>query len=164
MKKPPVLLLSFVLLAGCGIYTFTNSSLPSHLKTINTPLFENQSMEPDIADEITRELNKQILDDNLLRIVSEEGDATVSGTITAYKHEPYTFGAAATRQVSVDQYRVSITAAVEFFDNINGESLYKGSITGEGVYDFQQETESLGREKAVKDMVQRILQNSLESW
>ena len=149
---------------GCGIYTFSGSSLPSHLKTVDIPLFENQSMEPDIAEEITQELNRQILDGNLLRIVQNDGDATVTGTITSYLHEPYTFGAAATRQVAVDQYIVKIVAQIDFTDNVKSVPLYEGSITGEGIYDFQKETEETGREKAIKDIVQRILQKSLQSW
>ena len=152
------------LATGCGIYTFSGSTLPSHLKTVDLPLFENRSMEPDIADEITRELNRQILADNLLRVVASEGDATVSGSISSYLHEPYTFGAASTRQVSVDQYIVKITAQVTFFDNVKNVPLFEGSITGEGVYDFQKETEAIGRAKAIKDIVQRILQSSLQSW
>lgn len=149
---------------GCGIYTFSGSTLPSHLKTVDVPLFENQSMEPDIADEITRELNRQILADNLLRIVSQEGDATISGSVSSYQHEPYTYGVSSARQVDVEQYIVKITAKVTFRDNVKNVSLFDGSITGEGIYDFQKETEDAGREKALKDIVRRILQSSLQSW
>ena len=166
MKLSTAALTSIVCLAcaGCSIYTFSGSSLPSHLKTVDIPLFENQSMEPDIAEEITQELNRQILDGNLLRIVQNEGDATVTGTITSYLHEPYTFGAASTRQVAVDQYIVKIIAQVDFTDNVKNVPLFEGSITGEGIYDFQKETEETGREKAISDIVQRILQKSLQSW
>jgi len=149
---------------GCGIYTFSGSTLPSHLKTVDVPLFENRSMEPDIADEISRELNRQILADNLLRIVSQEGDATISGSVVSYQHEPYTYGASSTRQVDVEQYIVKITAQVKFSDNVKNAALFDGSIVGEGIYDFQKETEDAGREKALKDIVRRILQSSLQSW
>ncbi len=165
MRKAALYLITALLLIiDCGIYTFSGSTLPSHLKTIDLPIFENRSMEPDIADEISRELNKQILADNLLKITTAKGDATVSGTVTSYVHEPYTFGAASTRQVNVEQYIVKITAEVEFSDNVKNKPLFKGSITGEGVYDFQKETEAVGRSKAIKDIVQRILQSSLQSW
>lgn len=157
-------LLSFCLLGSCGIYSFSGSSLPSHLKTVDIPLFKNQSMEPDIADEITRELNRQILSGNLLRVVAEDGDATVEGVISSYLHEPYTFGATAERQVDVNQYVVRITAEIEFMDNKTNTPLYKGPIKGEGIYDFKNEEEKIGREKAIKDIVQRIMQNSLQSW
>ena len=149
---------------GCSVYTFSGSTLPSHLKTVDIPLLENQSMEPDIADEITRELNRQILADNLLRVVASDGDATITGSITSYLHEPYTYGAAATRQVSVEQYIVKITVQVDFMDNVKNVPLFKGPITGEGIYDFQKETEVDGRTRAIKDIVQRMLQSSLQSW
>lgn len=158
------LLITALFTGGCSIYTFSGSTLPSHLKTVDIPLFENQSMEPDIAEEITQALNKQILEGNLLRIVQNSGDATVTGTITSYLHEPYTFGASATRQVAVDQYIVKITAQVDFNDNVKNAPLFEGPITGEGIYDFQKETEDTGRDKAIKDIVQRILQKSLQSW
>jgi hypothetical protein len=164
MKYVALCIVIALLVSNCGIYTFSGSSLPSHLKTVDLPLMENQSMEPDIADEITQELNRQILENNLLRIVSTEGDATITGSITSYLHEPYTYGASATRQVDVDQYIVKIIAEVEFVDNVNNEPLFKGSITGQGIYDFQKDTEEVGRELAIKDLVQRILQSSLQSW
>ena len=164
MKSFAVPVLISLFTAGCGIYTFSGSSIPSHLKTVDLPLMENQSMEPDIADDVSRELNRQILENNLLRIVSEDGDATISGSITGYLHEPYTYGASSTREVDVNQYIVKITADVQFLDNTTGTPLFKGSITGQGIYDFQKETEDKGKEIAMQDLIQRILQNSLQSW
>jgi hypothetical protein len=49
-------------------------------------------------------------------------------------------------------------------DNKKNAALYKGTITGEGVYDFSKATEAQGRETAEKDVVQQILQNSIQSW
>lgn len=165
MKKQillSALILSFI--TSCGVYTFNGSSLPAHLKTVNIPTFINQSLEPSVADEITREINKQILSGNLLRIISDQGDATISGTITGYSNSPYTFGASAPREVNVESYIVKISADIEFRDNKNNVSLYKGNLTGEGIYDFQKEDELTGRARAEKDIVQRILQNSVQSW
>ncbi len=52
-----VVTLSLLATYGCGIYTFNGSSLPADLKTVEIPLFLNNSMEPNVADEITQELN-----------------------------------------------------------------------------------------------------------
>jgi hypothetical protein len=152
------------ILTDCGVYTFNGSTLPSYLKTVDIPLFENQSLQPNIAEEVTKELNRQVLSGNLLRIVSTDGDATVSGTITSYSNDPYTFGAADTRQIDVESYIVKIGANVLFFDNKNNRELYKGAVTGEGIYNFKTETETIGRQRAEKDLVQRILQSSVQSW
>jgi len=159
-----VLLLGVMCLFGCGVYSFSGSSLPSHLKTVTLPLVGNQSMDPDVADELTRELNRQILADNLLRIVSDEGDATISGTVISYTHEPFTFDASAARQVDVQEYIVKVRAEIEFYDNVKDAALFKETLEGQGKYDFTKEVESDGRKRAVLDLVQRILQNSLQGW
>jgi hypothetical protein len=53
---------------------------------------------------------------------------------------------------------------VEFLDKKKGETIYKGSITTEGIYDLQKENEQTGKRKAVKDLVDRIMQNSVQGW
>lgn len=164
MKKS-ARILSFLLLLLCGcLYTFTGSSLPSHLKTVEIPLFTNQSLQPMVPDEITQELSRQLLAGNLLRVVDRNGDAVITGTVTSYTNDPFTFSASDTRQVSVQQYVVRIIADVEFTDRKKGTSLYKGAVTGEGIYDLQKENEIIGRQKAVKDLAQRIMQNSVQGW
>jgi hypothetical protein len=149
---------------GCGIYTFSGSSLPGYLKTVEIPLFANQSLESDVADAITSALSTQIVSGNLLKVVQHDGNATISGTVTSYANVPYTFSAADTRQVSVQQYVVRITATVEFMDNKKETAIYKGTITGEGIYNLQTENEQTGKTRAIQQLVQLILQNSVQGW
>jgi hypothetical protein len=157
------ILFAAILSTGC-IYSFTGSSLPSHLKTVEIPLFSNQSLEPNVADEITAELNKQIVTASLLKIVQRSGDASISGVITAYSNSPYTYSAAETRNVNVDQYVVRISADVEFKDQKKDQMIYKGTVTGEGIYNVQTQTERDGKQKAEAELVQRIMQNSVQGW
>jgi len=149
---------------GCTVYTFNGSSLPAHLKTVDVPLFMNKSLQPNVADEVTQELNSQVVSTNLLRIVSRGGDASLSGAVTNYENQPYTYSTTDVRQVDVEQYKVTITADVEFTDNKKNNELYKGTVSGEGIYNFKTETEEIGRKKAEKDLVKRILENSVQSW
>jgi len=153
-----------MLLWGCGVYTFTGSTLPSHLQTVDLPLFINQSMEPGVAETITEELNRQLLSGNLLRVVSENGDATLSGAVVRYVNDPYTYTAAQERQVDVNSYIVRVSVQVELFDNKKKKAIYQGTVVGEGIYDFQNETEEIGKRKAIEDVVQQILQQSVQSW
>ena len=152
------------MLCGCGVYTFSGSTLPAHLKTMDIPLFANQSMMPSVAEEITDELSKQVVSMNLLRISSGRGDASLRGRVVDYTNAPRTYGTTAARQVTVSEYVVRITVEVEFVDNKSNSPLYKGRITGEGVYNFQSQAEADGRKIAEKDVVQQILQNSIQSW
>ncbi len=154
----------FCAFLGCGIYTFSGSTLPSHLKTVNIPLFANTSLQANIAEEITDSLSKRVLSTNLLRIVSAQGDATITGKVVNYTNTPRSYGSAGVRSVTISEYEVRISVEVEFADNKKNSPLYKGTINGKGIYDFQKDTEETGRKKAEQDVVDQILQNSLQSW
>lgn len=165
MVRTPHAVIVPLLLSVCGcIYTFTGSSLPSHLKTVEIPLFLNQSLEPTVADEITQALNNELVSGNLLKVVQRDGDAVITGTVTAYSNTPYTYGAVETRQVSVQQYVVRITAQVEFTDQKKEKALFQGSVTAEGIYDLQTQREQDGKQAAIKELVQRIMENSVQGW
>jgi hypothetical protein len=164
MKKKHVGLLLLYGLCGCGIYTFSGSTLPSHLKTVDVPLFANSSLQANVAEEITDSLSKRVLSTNLLRIVPTKGDATVSGKVTGYTNTPRSYGNAGVRSVTISEYEVRIVVEVEFADNKKNSRLFKGTVTGKGTYNFQTETEETGRKKAEQDIVDQILQNSLQSW
>ncbi|MBD3391558.1 MAG: hypothetical protein GF418_05900 [Chitinivibrionales bacterium] len=153
-----------LVLCGCGIYTFSGSTLPPHLKTVDIPLFGNQSLQADVAEDLTEEINKEVLSSNLLRVVADNGDATISGTVLNYRHHPYTYGAEDFRDVNVTQYAVTISVTIEFLDNKKDEPLYKGTISGEGIYDLDTETEETGRQRALQEIVEQVLQNSVQSW
>ena len=148
---------------GC-IYSLSGSSLPSHLKTVEITLFVNQSLEPNVADEITQALNNEVVSGNLLKVVQRDGDAAISGTVTSYSNTPYTYSASDTRQVNVQQYVVRVTAQVAFIDKKKDEPLYKGTVTGEGIYNLQTQKEQDGKQAAIKELVQRIMQNSVQGW
>jgi hypothetical protein len=53
---------------------------------------------------------------------------------------------------------------VEFLDKKKDDPIYKGTVTGEGIYDLAKENEQAGKAKAVKELVQRIMQNSVQGW
>jgi hypothetical protein len=148
----------------CGIYTFNGSTLPAHLKTVDIPLFTNTSLQSGVAEELTAQLSQQVLSANLLRIVTTQGDATINGHVTGYSNEPRTYGSTGFREVTISEYVVKITVDVEFLDNKKNAPLYKGTITGQGIYDFSKATEVQGRQAAEKDVVEQVLQNSLQSW
>ena len=164
MKKISYSVFALGLFYGCGIYTFSGSTLPSHLKTVDIPLLGNTSLKSNVAEEITDSLSKRVLSTNLLRIVPTNGDATIIGKVTEYSNTPRSYGSAGVRSVNISEYEVRIVVEVEFTDNKKNSQLFKGTITGKGVYDFQKETEDIGRKNAETDIVDQILQNSLQSW
>jgi hypothetical protein len=158
------ILIFLTFLGGCGVYTFNGSTLPGYLKTVDIPLFENVSLKPEVAEDITTALNRGVLSANLLRIVSQNGDATIHGIVKSYDNHPYTYTSPEYRTVSVSAYAVAITVDVTFTDNRKGKDLYKGVLSGQGIYDNTTDTEEKGRKLAVEDIVKQIMQNSVQSW
>jgi len=160
-----VFLLALTLIvSGCAVYTFSGSTLPGYLKTVDIPLFVNESLQPGVAEDITTALNQRVQTANLLRVVSNNGDATIAGTVHAYVNYPRTYSRETTREVDVTEYAVRITVDVSFMDNKKNEPLYKGTIVGEGIYNFKTQTEDVGRAAAIKDVIDQVLQSSIQSW
>jgi len=159
---PAICLLAVLAHTSCKIYTFSGSTLPSHIRSVHIPVFTNATLEPGIEDEVTTELAREVLKSQL-RPANQDADATISGNITSYTHRPHTFGAGGA-EVQVERYIVRISAEVEFFDNRREVPIYKGTVTGEGMYNFLDEDELIGREKAVKNLVEKIIQNSVQMW
>jgi hypothetical protein len=169
MDRIPVMtkfiLIICILFIECGIYTFSGSTIPGHLKTVNIPLFKNQSLQPDIAETITSELTKNIQQNNLLKPVANNSDATINGKVIKYGNNPDYYGSNENRDVNVSSYAVQIQVEVEFLDNKKDKELYpKMVITEEGIYDFKTETEKLGQQRAIEKIVNKIMQNSMQSW
>ncbi len=164
IKYYSTLILLLIISIGCGVYTFKGSTLPNHLKTVDIPLFVNESLQPGVAEYITEELQKHIQDNNILETVPDEGDATINGKVLSYRNHPYTYGSESARNVAVESYSVTISIEVEFLDNQKDKVLYKGIVTQDGVYDFGGETEEDGKKRAIKKITDQIIQNSVQSW
>jgi hypothetical protein len=152
------------LAVGCGIYTFSGSTLPAHLKTIDIPLFVNQSMQPDVAEAITSKLTEKVSQQNLLKNIARNGDATINGKVLSYTNQPYTYGSEGYRNVNISQYAVTIKVEVSFWDNKKDQAIYEGTITGEGIYDFSTKTEADGRTLAITKIIDQVIQNSVQGW
>ncbi|MBN1981321.1 MAG: LptE family protein [Chitinivibrionales bacterium] len=153
-----------LLYAHCGVYTFSGSTLPGHLKTVDIPLFVNQTLQPGIAEYLTERLNRSILENRLLKVVPHSGDASIQGTVVQYQNQPYTYTHDSKRDVDIASYAVTIMVDVKFIDNKKNTTLYEGRISEEGVYNFTTEKEEKGREAATNRIISQIMQNSVQQW
>ena len=166
LKKDEILvkfsLMFFLVLASCGVYTFGGSSLPTHLKTIEIPLFENHALVQGVAEDVTDAITRSMAKEKLT-VVANNGDAILSGVILSYNKKAYDYSGSE-QDVDVNSYSVNIVTKVKFYDNIAKKSIYEGTLRAQGVYDFKTETEEIGRTRAVKDLVNKIMINSLQGW
>lgn len=150
-----------LLLQAC-VYTFSGSTLPSNLKTIEIPLFENNALVQGTAEQTTEVLSQKITREKLT-LVARNGDAIIRGNIVSYRNTATDF-VGNRDNLDIKMYSVEIVADILFFDNKNGKEIYRGRIVSVGNYDFSNESEEDGRSRAIDDLTEKILQNSIKSW
>ncbi|MFQ6616169.1 MAG: LPS assembly lipoprotein LptE [Fidelibacterota bacterium] len=125
---------------SCGFYSFTGA-IPPHIRTINIPLFINETAEFGIAEAVTDEVTNVFIQENILKVKrSEQSDSELRGTIRKVADTPYTYSEAE----EVIDYRLTISVDVEWFDMAREETLLKKSYSGWGTYSLTQDFSSDG--------------------
>ena len=79
-------IIAMAVLGGCGIYSFSGTSLQPDIKTIMVANLENKAMiiNPTLASQLTEALQDKYRRLTKLEMVYDEPDLEVSGYITGY--------------------------------------------------------------------------------
>lgn len=164
MNKGPIFILlplSWIIgfiVTGCGVYSFTGSTLPPHIKTVAIPLFEDRTTEFGIDQLLTDALTEEITDDNTLKIANpREADALISGTIMSVKDRTGQYDT----NESASDYRVTISVKVQFEDVKKRKVLWEDTISQWGAYEGDR---SEGIEEALAKISTEILNRSVSGW
>ena len=150
------------LLSGC--YSFTASTLPSHIKTVNIHEVEDKTLDPVLANNI-HEAVVDMFKRNAggVRLVNEDANADFEITLLSYTNKPENYNS----NSDVETYRVTIRVEVKFYDNVKERIIYESkSLSADGVYDVQaNETEDRhGQPRAVEKLQDLIVSNALAKW
>lgn len=156
-----LILLAFALVAMIGCYSFSGSTLPSHLRTVRIDPVGNKTLESALSDQIARGLEEGFRSRSNLRRVNEGGDAELITVLTDYSHRAQT-----TSGATVTSFRVDILASVRFLDRVKGDTLYSDDhVPGFAQYEpAKGETEETAKRAAVDALVKVILDNSVSGW
>jgi Lipopolysaccharide-assembly len=169
LKLPAgALVLVAALGAGSCAYTTNTALLPTHIKTIAIPVFENGTTEYTLEQDVTNAVIERFVKDNHLRVVDEKSaNAVVHGKITAYKNSVFGFSSTTRAQ----EYRVTISCEVVFKDQVKNREIwnepnlvktanyYVVDVPGE-----KAKTELDGRQEAIAKIADEILSRSVEGW
>ncbi len=156
------------LLAGSCAYTTNTALLPSHLKTVAIPVFENATTEYTLEQQVTDAVIQRFVADNHLKVVDERSaDAVLKGKITLYRNAVFGFS----EQVKAQEYRVTIAVAVVFKDQVKNREIWADpNIVKTANYYVQDvpgqtaKTELDGRQEAITKIADEILSRSVEGW
>ncbi len=146
---------------GCGLYSFSGSILPSHIKTVAVPLFEDKTAEFGIDQKLTDSLIDAISNDNTLKISNlGNSDSILKGIILQVKD---TAGEYDQNEVASD-FRVTITIEVSFEDTQKQKILWKETWTQFGIYDASEIDRESGIEDAIGKLSTDILNRTVSEW
>ena len=163
-----LLLLGAVFVLGSCGYSTSPALLPSHLKTVGIPVFENEISEYTLEQEITNAVVQAFVTDNHLKVVDERSaQSVIKGKITAYRNAVFGISAGTAR---AQEYRVTITVAVVFKDVVKNRELWSDDLTKTANYYVTPvpgqpaKTELDGRKEAITKIAQEILTRSVQGW
>jgi hypothetical protein len=147
--------------SGCGVYSFSGSGL-SGVNTIAVPLFDNQTQEYGIREALTEKIANRFVQDNTLKVVNEKAaDTILRGTITRYNRESYTFD----EQENIKEYIVRIWVMASFEEKKDKKTIWEEEdMMGWGIYSAEDETEDMGRERAIEKLAEDIVNKTVKGW
>jgi hypothetical protein len=147
--------------SGCGVYSFSGSGL-SGVNTIAIPLFDNQTQEYGIREALTEKIANRFVQDNTLKVVNEKAaDTILRGTITRYNRESHTFD----EQENIKEYIVRIWVKASFEEKKNKKTIWEEEdMMGWGIYSAEDETEDMGRERAIEKLAEDIVNKTVKGW
>lgn len=144
------------LIQGCGIYSFTGTSISPETKTFQVNFFGNQApiVIPGIDQTFTNQLQDLILNQTNLDLVTSNGDLLYEGEITQYNVSPI----AATSQNTADQNRLTIAVNVRFYDSKDSTQDLEQRFSF--FFDYpRSQSETAVRDQAIEEIYNRLTQD-----
>jgi len=150
------------MLFSCGIYSFTGS-IPSHIKTVAIPLFDDNTSFPGVREDLTNKVIDRFIAENVLQVVPESNaDLLITGTILSIQER----AAIITTGEDVEQYEVYVNVKVKCTEIKSGKVWWEKTLRRfgvmEGVGDIDARNDAI--ETANIEITQDIIDNTLANW
>ena len=159
------LMLAATLAAGCGIYSFSGTSIQSDVETITINFFEYKAptVNPSLSNKITEDLRTQFRKMTRLEQVDLDGDLEIEGEITGYDVS----SAAVTADEVAARNKLTITVRVKFTNRKYPEDNLEQNFSAYEEYDSTQTLDSVQDqlcEEIVKKLIEDIFNATVAQW
>ncbi|MEF9931197.1 MAG: LPS assembly lipoprotein LptE [Bacteroidales bacterium] len=164
-KKIILLLILLPLLSGCGIYSFSGTSIAPDVKSISIYTIENkaQKINPSLSNTLTLALQDKYRKLTKLEMFNDGGDLEVSGFIMSYDVSPTSITSA---EVAA-QNRLTITVKIMFTNNKHPEETGEKSFAAFQDYDSNltlEQVEAQLVDDIVEILVEDIFNATVANW
>lgn len=157
--------LALTTVSGCGIYSFSGTSIQPDVKSIAVEYFQNNALKvnPTLASSLSDALIDQYRRLTRLDILPENGDMNVSGEITGYDTKPM----AVTADEVASQNRLTVTVKIYFTNRLHPEEDFEKSFSAYADYDSNQlldAVESSLCDQIIEILVEDIFNATVANW
>ncbi len=149
--------------SACGPYSFSGSA-NSHIKTVAVPVFEDNTAEFGVKEDLANSIIDAFNRDNTLKIANRRtADALISGTVLAVNDRAGDYD----RDESVSSIQVHVTVEVKYEDLKKRKVLWEDQLSRFGTY-APDASEKNSREDAIAEAIalltQEVLDRSVSGW
>jgi len=152
-----VLILS-ISLTGCLRYSFTGVTIPSDVRTIYIPFFQDQSGSGlgDLDDLLTDALINRFVNETRLTLTNsrEDADVIIEGLITSYSNQP--FSVAGDQRATLNRVQIGVQASYTYTNSEQPE--WDKRFNSNAEFDPGEDPID-GENEAVSEAVSRIAEN-----
>jgi hypothetical protein len=124
---PSSVLLLFVFLSSCGIYSFTGASVSPETKSVEIGYFENRAslIQPSLSSTFTEKMKDKFVSQTNLSLVQRDGDLVFSGYISDYQSTPVAIQG--NEQAALN--RLSVSVSVKFTNKNDTKQDFETTFT-----------------------------------
>ena len=165
VRASAALLLTFLLSSCYGFQS--GGGFPSDIRTIYIQPFDNGTPQFELTQEIFGKLTERLPRALGVRQAGEENaDSWVRGKITRYEDVAQNYRAGNNQgSVEVLQHTVQVTIEIQLINRRNNTILWESpSLTGRGDYRPANQTDKQGRELAITNLIQQIIDGAQSQW
>lgn len=160
-----VLALATALLQGCGIYSFSGTSIQSDVRTVTIDYFDYKALKvnPTLSNDLTEALKDKFKKLTKLEAVEMDGDLELQGEVTGYEVR----AAAVTANEVAAQNRLTVTVNLTFTNRKYPEDDFEKSFSAYSDYDSTHSLDAVEAalcEEIVEKLVEDMFNASVAQW
>lgn len=160
-----IIALAAVLSGGCGIYSFSGTSIQSAVKTITLNYFEYKALKvnPTLSNDLSEAMKDKFRKMTRLEQVDEDGDMELEGAITGYDVR----AAAITADEVAAKNRLTVTVHIKFTNNKYPEDNVEKDFSAYAEYDSTNTldaVESTLCEQIIEQLAEDIFNACVAQW
>jgi len=167
LRSAAVVLALGLAVSGVGACGYsTTSRTAKDIKSIHVPFFENTTSEPNLEITVTENLIQFLIDDNTLKVTSEDrADAVLEGKIVGFDNRPFSFN----RDLNAEEYHVEVRVTASLFSRKTNSFIWQNrAFHGDGSY-FVDRVEGGNTfddavAESIKEITDLILNLTTQDW